>query len=451
MSKKELLLLICSVVFTLIVSEAALRAFGFKPGRVTNPIGLWEVDKLEKNVGFTADSMAVTHFDTTPRAAIRSYILQNNEEPLLRLYDTAIWMGEYQQLANDYRSVLTGDDKGVFALFVQRILNKPESSRTDFDSAVLNFVGNPFNEFGFRSMAFRKKSSRKRVLLLGDSFTYGYNAQNKTYSFADLLIANGYEVYNTGLGGSDPPQYLSIAREFIPLIKPDIVVANICLGNDAGTDSQSYRPFQPHHYVTNAGWLESCPQGVNFSSAEEVYKVALSTCYIPQNSFWNKLCSSTCITTMLWALNDLAYDRKLSITACCGFEAKAAKFKLKEPYINNVMKKIEKICVENQSSFVISVIPNNIEIPKPLIKRIIQPLHHEFVLQYVKDIEGLFPNQSFFEPHHLLPEHYGPNDSHFNERGHALYAEFLTQMLDSISLSQSVTVVPPQTPPGNRR
>lgn len=406
----------------LILSEFTLRLYGYKPGRVQNTMGINEVDTLIQLKGITANELTVTHFDTMPRSIMRSYITGDSQEPLKQLYNQDYWQWEYMELAKDYSNVLNGTNNSAFTRFAQTILNKPINSRSDFDSAVLNYVYCPINEFGFRSMSFRDKSSRKRILLLGDSFTYGYNAVNKSNSFADILITKGYEVYNTGIGGSDPPQYLSVAKEFIPIYRPDFVIANICLGNDCDKDSQVYNAYQPHHYVTNAGWLESCPMGVNLSSPEEAYKIVLSTYYIPMTGWFNVLCSKTCISTMLWSAYNRFILKSNNIKPCCNLVERSSPFQLTEPYVNMIMKKVEKICTENGSTLIVSIIPNCTTTEG-----------NQYKLFFVKDFDKLFTNQRYFEPHNLSVSDYGPNNSHFNEQGHAKYAHFLSTILDSIN------------------
>ncbi|MDB5284332.1 MAG: hypothetical protein JWO06_3407, partial [Bacteroidota bacterium] len=178
---------------------------------------------------------------------------------------------------------------------------KAPSERTDLDSLIIAYVHCPLNSAGFRSPEFLETvNSAPKVLLLGDSYTYGHSTKNKTYSFADLLMTKKYAVYNTGLSAADPPQYLSVARKYIPLIKPQYVVVNICMANDVDYYEKKYRPYQPYYYVTNAGCLDACPRGLNMANANESYQLIRSLIYIPQTSCLNRLCSKTCLATLVW-------------------------------------------------------------------------------------------------------------------------------------------------------
>ncbi|MCI0470059.1 MAG: hypothetical protein L0Y73_00200, partial [Candidatus Aminicenantes bacterium] len=70
-----------------------------------------------------------------------------------------------------------------------------------------NFYSNPgnratgviINSHGFRGNEFAPVDTpQTKILLVGDSFTWGTAAVPLTQSFADLVQASGYHVYNAG-------------------------------------------------------------------------------------------------------------------------------------------------------------------------------------------------------------------------------------------------------------
>lgn len=82
--------------------------------------------------------------------------------------------------------------------------------------------------------------NRLHVLLLGDSFTFGYGVQvEETFGerLADRLAASGREalVFNSGVGGWGTVQEVTYGRNKMDLYRPDVVVLTFC-GNDPSDD-----------------------------------------------------------------------------------------------------------------------------------------------------------------------------------------------------------------------
>ncbi len=72
------------------------------------------------------------------------------------------------------------------------------------------------NEGGFRSPDFSKlDSTKKKILLIGDSFTWGMSASPVVdHCFADLVRnETDFEIINTGIPAADPVQYSLIAQK----------------------------------------------------------------------------------------------------------------------------------------------------------------------------------------------------------------------------------------------
>lgn len=119
----------------------------------------------------------------------------------------------------------------------------------------------PINEHGFRTVSFdslTKIGKRKRVLFIGDSFTFGCFATPLSNSFCDYLNIDGrFEVIDLGIPGSDPTQYLSVAQKYCALLKPDytFVMVNFESDNDLPNYRRAIGPDSWSIYPTNAGWL----------------------------------------------------------------------------------------------------------------------------------------------------------------------------------------------------
>ncbi len=105
-----------------------------------------------------------------------------------------------------------------------------------------NLVPDP--ERGFRTSPYTPGHDRRGyrnpealdkadILAIGDSVTYGLGA------FADgswprqLAQLEGTSVYNAGVGGYGPCEYIAVLNELLPL-KPRVVIVGLYMGNDVG-------------------------------------------------------------------------------------------------------------------------------------------------------------------------------------------------------------------------
>ncbi len=81
------------------------------------------------------------------------------------------------------------------------------------------------------------------VLLLGDSFTEGFGVEQAD-TYARRLEAWRYEVWNLGRMGASPLFYVVMAREFVPRLKPDLVVVQL-FDNDLDENRFRHLPREP--------------------------------------------------------------------------------------------------------------------------------------------------------------------------------------------------------------
>lgn len=100
---------------------------------------------------------------------------------------------------------------------------------------------------GFRISATGRPATSPRILLLGDSFMAAMQVEYEQ-SLAGLVeqCIPGASVWNTGVGGWDPPQYLIQARQALDLTEFDLVLVSVFLGNDVvGGPIATIPPRQP--------------------------------------------------------------------------------------------------------------------------------------------------------------------------------------------------------------
>lgn len=113
------------------------------------------------------------------------------------------------------------------------------------------------NERGFRGPSWPVKRDGKRVLVLGDSFAFGWGVAYER-SFAARLQAEhpDWQVFDAAVSGYGTDQELLLARKLVPELAPDVVVCVFC-SNDLWEASAGvvYGKHKPR-FIDRAGELE---------------------------------------------------------------------------------------------------------------------------------------------------------------------------------------------------
>lgn len=137
-------------------------------------------------------------------------------------------------------SILCDRIIGIF--LEQDVANKegivfPPRSTFRYRTPEFDFTAD-INSLGFRDREFAlDKGDEKRILAVGDSFTYGWGVAADE-SFPKLLESNlrrtgdRVEIANLGQPGASPSTYARIADKAIPILKPDLVIVFILQGDD---------------------------------------------------------------------------------------------------------------------------------------------------------------------------------------------------------------------------
>lgn len=407
-----------SAVATLLITEVALRLLGYVPGKYVYSPWIKEVDSLQMYEGFYADSNGIFKVSPKARRWIDSAIAADDNNAAYKT-DRNVPTGtvyEVYSLHYEYLNLLHGNLKNDLQQCYNQI--KKKKQKDWFDSLVAEYVHHPVNEDGFRSVPFKNYARNKiKVLLIGDSFTWGHSAYDITNSFADILLSRGYVVYNTGVSGADPAQYLSIAQQYIPLLKPDLVIINFYSGNDVIYYNRQLMPAQPLFYTTNAGNIISHPQHVYFQTPSQAYQFAMLSCYIPLRTPFNRFCAKTVVGTLVWkAVSYTGYLNTIPVGYDAYYEA-AKQHQLSQPAANREISEIKKIAEKNNAKCAIVFIPE--------LKRFKK-------LSTPNDYTGLTLGTNLLYPDALTFTHYKNEDGHFNDDGHKAYADFLEQVIKQL-------------------
>lgn len=93
------------------------------------------------------------------------------------------------------------------------------------------------NSLGFRDRELPPKSSRYRIVVVGDSFTWGQGVEepDRYSNLIEKALGPGYEVFNFGRPGNNLPEHLDVLTQALK-VSPDFVLLQLYI-NDWETAS----------------------------------------------------------------------------------------------------------------------------------------------------------------------------------------------------------------------
>ena len=414
--KNEYNLFIGATIVSLIVVEVTLRKVGFEPGKYYINQWFHKVDSLKFKKGFYADQQGIFKVDSIAAENIKNEIESqyhfniNHEEWNIPGHREK----EIYALVKDFMEVHLGKLNNEFTQKYFEITKKEKEHLNSLESAILKYSFSPINKDGFRSIEFNTLSQgSKTILLLGDSHTWGHSTSNKTNSFADILLAKGYTVFNTGISGADPAQYLAIAKEYIPKLNPDVVVLNVFLGNDIIYYKRIPEHNKPILFSTNAGKLMSVRYG-EMRDANTIYNQSVISTYLPEKGFISNVCRYMVFTSLIYTTLEkflfiMPDEEKLLM-----INNDLKKPALEEPSIIGEIAEIASLSREYNTELYVCLLP------EVRYKSIVT------IERYKNDL----PNENYHIPN-LTREHYQLSDGHLNDVGHREYAQFLIDLIES--------------------
>lgn len=271
------------------------------------------------------------------------------------------------------------------------------------------------NSFGFIGKEWLPLDTTKpRLLLLGDSFAWGAGAQPIDSSYAAKLAQQSvFNVYNTGIPGADPAQYQLVAERYIPLLKPDVVVVCVYMGNDLVADVRVPKPREILYYPTDKGWFPGYYKGMYFNSLHHSYEF-YQRLYSPRGWFQQLVCH-TAIGTALYSLPLRLQERE---------ERRVLE---QSNVTNQHLLAVKALADAHGAKLVVVPIPYSGTDFAP--EYIASPKNYMFQ-RYANVIKGLEQNTVVvpFQAQHFHPL----PDGHFNNTGHLLLADSLNQLLTSL-------------------
>lgn len=446
-SLKRVVVLCVSVAVALVVSEVGLRLAGARPGVYTLPGEFKVVDSLILYKDFTTDPEGIYKYSSWITDSVLRYIdlrtgilNPNTTHSISNVDGIDMLYVDFLRITNNNCCTglkvkvkdwwLGNTHKSPLSTLYSELNSRP--SNDVWEKAVINYVNHPFNGDGFRSIPFRNDTTkRKKVLVIGDSFVYGFKAIPAHASFTDCLLAKGYMLYTAGIPGTDPAQYAAIARKYIPVIKPDLVIMCFYEGNDFMMFDRKVDAKEPIEYLTNAGFYQSAPYG-SFMSMQDCYNHYKSLITIPTTDTkgFNSLMSKTVVSSLFWGLlHKFRMVRHLVV--------EESQTRLKEMYKNNKTEYTAKhINAFNTACMQSNVTPLYVYIPDPDKE---SNTTSQFVAPDTAKARMVFGNLLFHTPMHFQPKlHYHNNDYHFNTAGSLAFAQYLDTLITQAFTGQGL-------------
>ncbi len=269
------------------------------------------------------------------------------------------------------------------------------------------------NNEGFRTKEFSEiDTTKKKLLFIGDSFTWGLSAHPFDSCFADILQREtNFEIINLGIPATDPPQYFELAKKYVPLLKPDFVFIAFFMDNDLMRFDRKIFANEPLYFLTNAGAILADIDGRHFHTAPQAYNYCVNERYFlrhPKN-FLEKLISKSALLSRLYSVK-FRIDEKLQ------FMRTAKDSHITKKYLRG----INRIAEEN----------------KVLLKFVLIPARNEadFSLEKYRTRYADLLNDDVLETSWLTFQNCSSNfteypDAHLNNRGHRVYADSIKQFL----------------------
>jgi hypothetical protein len=423
-------------LFSCLCAELILHGMGYSPGQFDNYGDFRPYDTLQTYMlfgndengiyrlgSYVTDTMAMSYQAGQPDLPGRVFADE------LRITEGVdIVLRDFRLLADRIAQIPWAEGTGAcngmsvhgeFAVAACKSLTLKDQDAPMYGS----YLRNPFNPWGFRSIdfAFRPKG-RARVMLVGDSNVWGMSLEPIYASFSDILLSRGYIVYNLGIPSTDPAQYEAVVRNYVPLLKPDVVIVNLSRSSDLVPFVREVREDLPLEHLTNVGFLDSHPLG-EYLGPEEAYACYTEINSIPnqEDNWFNRLCSRSNLTTQLWQLlfkMNAVKHMRLNEYSRLHNMPDTAKARIMSTHFEG----IRATCLFHDVPLVNAMIPE-------------QPFSFSKESPIVKSEEEgnilriLYGGEAYHYPEHLTINDFEESGSHLNNSGSVKYADFLENII----------------------
>lgn len=313
-----------------------------------------------------------------------------------------------------YDSLFYGDEVGItHAVHGAPLIEGAEINSEGFLSTT---------EFTPESVEDIRKSGKKVVMLIGDSYTQGCCADHMNATFAQLLNqSHEYTILNFGIPNADPVQYRLIVEKYAHVLNPDLILVAFYGGNDIMEYDRTAKPFIPLTYpLKNGPWLNSegpiylTEQGTYFKNFDEAkaHYFEYFSLWSNQSSFFEKSIRYSVILSRPY----LKWKTKVQFEKVKDQMPKSLD---RQPYSYQNLSSLNATANTLGIPVIFSLIPS----PSDIQNDVDLDAKYDFV----------FEELPYYYPKNLVVDDYdGLEDgNHFLNQGHKKFASFLATLIDS--------------------
>lgn len=307
------------------------------------------------------------------------------------------------------------------------------------------------NSFGLRGkeINLNKPENTKRILILGDSYTFGvYVGDNETYPevLEQLLTNEGYkvEVLNAGYadGWSPDEHYVWLNHEGLKF-QPDIIIYGFFIGNDIdGIDPQNWVEINnqnlPNKIVNNSisvdqfGKIRSNKADSKTVGADFIYKIPIvreSHLVILLQNYLNAIITKITSSKVNSGWGDNPFPFILR-------NQNNEKMNQQENTFIQVVKGISDTAKNNNAEFITLMIPINFQVNPELMSKVIGTNKYNLQRNYFSELSNKFTENQINHVNLLdkmtaKSEKYYPDNGevHFNKNGHLFTASVINDYI----------------------
>lgn len=310
------------------------------------------------------------------------------------------------------------DSFGLFKVN-QNLVKIEKNPPVNYAQIINGLKHTSFNSDGFRGREFgNTEDERKKIFFLGDSYTFGFDAEPFDSSYVNVLedINKKYMTFNGGVPGSNLASYAVVAEKYIPKVKPDLVV--VCITKDDNVPyNQVLKPYTNSDlFLTSKGILFTVNPTYSddsvqvFEEAEDAYQnlmVCFTSKYL-EPSWLKWIVDQSTLVTLI--TGKLFYKPNLSLL-------KHNLILPKQDISRQCVNRILRVAEAYNAKVIFTIIPKTFD--------------KSTEMRDVRKVIG--DSVSLFFPSGISKEDFGPyHKAHFNNNGHRFYANFLNQTISDL-------------------
>lgn len=298
-----------------------------------------------------------------------------------------------------------------------------EVSNANWHKDLYNYIkDSKFNEEGFRTNSFINMPINKtRIMFIGDSYVFGYEAIPITNLFVDIIQKKDTNLYclNLGVGSIDLAGYEAIAKYYVPKLKPQIVACFI-YANDFIYYNKKLESYKINDvYLTYQGVL--LKENNNYNNNQvQVFETEIDAYldFKSKSDFFTSNNSDFINRFLFYNSRIYSIFKRSSLKS----NDKKIKYKLydKKNTSPHYVKSIIDICNKNNSKLLFFIIPDLYDKTSLTEKKMYE--------------EKLQTNAYLYYPENLNSSDYAGIHQHFNNNGYKKYADFVYSILDSLNI-----------------